>query len=241
MSDVLQTAVSATTIVEIRKVKSSLLLLHGQSIPRDEAERILDGLNFVNLKVDTYHPQVGAELIGFFSALVPRCSDAEINLEAIRQFQSAMERFDSRWSQTEVQLVSNTLHSMTGAFSRRSGVYRSAVALLKNMSRNKSLASKKLHSIPLELLKELQQGRYKNRRAGNDDVDFEKYSRQGTVRSDSLQKDMLMDEEEGGKVEGGMEFVDYINRMVELAEASEEKVQPLEGALEDLGYEHDII
>lgn len=227
-ADSLQIAVSATTIVEIRKVKSSLLLLHGQNIDRDDAEKILEGLNFINLKVDSYHPQVGGELIGFFSSLAPRCADPEINLEVIRQFQSTMESFDSQWSQSEVTLVTNTLHAMTASFTKRSGVYRSAVALLKNMSRSKSLASKKLQSIPLERLKEIQQRRQKRRSAGDDDVDY-KMEKKGGIQED------------GGGEERDTEFVDFIDRMVELAEASEENVEPLEEAIEDLGYEHDII
>ena len=234
----LQTSVSATTIVEIRKVKSSLLRLHGQNIARDDAEGITEGLTFVNLKVDTYHPQVGTELLGFFSALAPRCNDAEINLEVVRQFQSTMERFDSKWSQTEVTLVTNTLHAMTTSFSKRSGVYRSAVALLKNMSRSKSLASRNLHSIPLERLKEIQGGGHnkKRKKAGNDEIDYEKKLLCGTGKQVEVGDELMGEEEEEG--DGGTEFVDY---MVELAEASEENVEPLEGALEDLGYEHDII
>ena len=238
-ADMLQTAVSATTIVEIRKVKSTLLLLHGQNIDKDTAEDILEGLNFVNLKVDPYHPQVGTELLGFFSALAPRSSDAEINLEVVRQFQSSMERFDSKWSQSEVTLVTNTLHAMTMSFSNRSGVYCSAVALLKNMARNKSLVSKKLHSIPLERLKEIQQGKYKRRKkTGDDEIDYEKKLLCGKRAKGGEEKGEVGGD---GVVEGGMEFVDYTDRMVELAEASDENVQSLEEALEVLEYEHDII
>ena len=228
--DTLKTAISATTIVEIRKVKSALLLpFHGKKIDRDSAENALEGLNFINLEIDDYHHQVGAELIEVYASLAPRCSNATINLEVVRQFQLIMERFDSHWSEHDVQLVTNTLRAMTdGDFSTRSKVYQSAVALLKNMSRNKSLVSRKLHSIPLECLKEIQGFSKVMRIRGKDDVDYK-------TESASL-RTMLG----GAEEEGSTKFAYYIDRMVELAEASGERARTLEQELEDIDYEHDI-
>ena len=222
----LLTAVSATTIVEIRKVKSSLLTLHGEHINRDTAERLLEQLNFINLKVDTYHHRVGAELIGFFASLAPHCHDAEINLEIVRQFQSIMERFDSHWTEKEVELVTNTLQLMSSR--RSSTVSRSALALLKNMARNRTLASKKLHSIPLACLRELREGK-SNKKGGSEDVDYE--SKFGGAEP-TIHYQALVEPEN----------VSFISWMVGLAEAtSEEDVLSLEGDLTDLGYEYDII
>ena len=226
-ADTLQTAVSATTIVEIRKAKASLVLHHGHNVRRDEAEKVIEDVSFINFEVDTYHPQVGWELASLFSKISSYCTDAEINLEVIRQFHFILERFDIHWGQQEVELVANTLYAMTGTF--KSSVYRSAVAQLKDLSRNKQLMARKLHSIPLECLKDLQSGKNKRKKIiDEDDIDYQGKEQQGGVLSaDSM--------ECSG---GGKDFVDY---MVELAEAGDDKTPQLEAQLKDMGYEPHII
>ena len=250
-ADFLEAAVSASTIVEIRKTKAAFLQLHNQKIKKADAETFLDGIGFINLAVDMYRPQVGTELVDFFSKLATYCTDAEINLEAIRQFQLTLDKFASKWDQHEVELVANTLYAMTNTFTKRSTVHRSACALLKDMSRNKALASKKLDSIPLELLRDIQRGKYKR---GSDYVDYEgktppptRHSASGTgnVHSDSTQDSTQEDTTARGgaerQTEGGLEYVDYIDCMVELAQASEEKTRQLESKLADMGFEPNIV
>lgn len=237
-TDVLQAAISATTIVEIRKVKAALLQLHGLKVGKRDVEEFLDGVSFINFEMDTYCPQVGSELVAFFSKVATYCNDAEINLEVIRQFQFSMDKFDSNWSQQEVELVGNTLYTMTNTFRRGSKVYQSAVALLKNIAKSKALRSKKLHSIPVELLKDIQNGKNKRMRVGTDDIDLP--AKKGRLAIDHSRS--LEEEEEDLTLEGGgVDFVDYINCMVELAEAGDEKTQQLESKLVEMGYEPNII
>ena len=249
--DVVQAAISATTIVEIRKVKASLLQLHGLKVHKDDVDQFLDDVSFINFETDTYHPQVGTELVAFFSKLATYCADAEINLEVIRQFQFSLEKFDSNWSQQEAQLVGNTLYAMTRTFTKHSKVYQSAVALLKDMARNKALQSKKLHSIPLELLKDIQQVKSKRMRSAKDDVDFPaKAPRQSPQHGSSTVAtgDPSTATEEGEEEEEEEDIIaaeevgrDYIDYMVELAEAGEEKIKQLESQILDMGYEPNII
>lgn len=239
-TDVLQAAISATTIVKIREVKGALLQLHGLKVSKNEAEEFLDRVSFINFEMDMYCPQVGTEMVAFFSKLATYCDDAEINLEVIRQFQFSLEAFNSYWSQQEVELVGNTLYAMTNTFRKGSKVYQSAVALLKDMIKSKSLRSKDLHSIPLELLKDIQ--KRKNKR-GTDDVDLP--TKKLRVRSDVVKSDhsMAMEEEEDDLTTegGGVEFVDYINCMVELAEAGDEMTPQIESKVVEMGYEPNII
>ena len=235
-ADVVQAAISATTIVEIRKVKASLVQLHGLKASKDDVEQFLDDVSFINFEADTYHPQVGTELVAFFSKLAAYCSNAEINLEAIRQFRFALDKFDSSWGQQEVTLIANSLYAMTDTFTKRSKVYQSAVALLKDMARNKRLLSKKLHSIPLELLKDIQKGGNSRKRPGSDYIDHPaKAPRPTRIRCDSTEDSTAVEEEIGE------EFIDYIDRMLELAEASDDRIPQLESQLEDMGYEPNII
>ena len=228
--DMLQAAVSANTIVEIRKVKAFLLQFHGQRVSKHDAENFLDDIIFVNFEADTYCPQVGTELVTFYSKLATYCTDAEINLEAIRQFQLTLVKFDKNWEQQEVQLVAYTLHEICNTFKKYSTVHQSACALLKEMSRNKALVSKKLHSIPLELLKDVQKGGFKR---GKDDVDYQGKS------SGSVQGGGEIGETDG--VELSDMLADYVDYMVELAEAGDEEVLQLESQLVDIGCEPNIV
>lgn len=239
-TDVLQAAISATTIVKIREVKGALLQLHGLKVSKNEVEEFLDRVSFINFEMDMYCPQVGTEMVAFFSKLATYCDDAEINLEVIRQFQFSLEAFNSYWSQQEVELVGNTLYAMTNTFRKGSKVYQSAVALLKDMTKSKSLRSKDLHSIPLELLKDIQK---KKKKRGTDYVDLP--AKKLRVRSDVVKSDQSMapeEEEEDLTMEGGgLEFVDYINCMVELAEAGDEMTPQIESKVVEMGYEPNII
>ena len=237
--DVLQAAISATTIVKIREVKGALLQLHGLKVSKNEVEEFLDRVSFINFEMDMYCPQVGTEMVAFFSKLATYCDDAEINLEVIRQCQFSLEAFNSYWSQQEVELVGNTLYAMTNTFRKGSKVYQSAVALLKDMTKSKSLCSKDLHSIPLELLKDIQKRKHIR---GTDYVDLP--AEKLRVRSDGVKSDdsIAPEEEEDLTMEGGgLEFVDYINCMVELAEAGDEMTPQIESKVVEMGYEPNII
>ena len=239
-TDSLQTAVSATTIVEIRKAKASLPLVHGQNIRKDEAHKAIDRISFINFEVDKYFPQVGSEMVSFFEKIATYCTDAEINLEAIRQFHFIVEKFDFHLDQHEIESIANTLYAMTDTFTKRSSVYGSAVALLTGLSRNKQLIARNLHTIPLELLKDIQNGKRKKKRRAEEETDYqEKAVQGGIIADDSSTPEGLI--QCHNNIEGGREFMEYIDCMVELAEAGDERVTQLEAKVEDMGYEPNII
>ena len=240
-SDILRAAISATTIVEIRKVKSSLLELHGQGVSREEAETLLSGVNFINLEADLYHKEVGLELLAFLTKMAAYCREPEVSLEVTRRLKFVVDVFDFGLGKEEVESVAGSLQALTSHFPPQSKAYQSALALLKDLARNKALRSKKLHTIALDLLKELQQsGRKKDKkgRVGSDSVDFpSKFLRRGDGRGAAVTRRHTgtgVTEEE----DGGLDYVDY---MVELGEAGEGEVLGLETRLLDLGYEPNII
>ena len=240
-TDILQAAVSATTIVEIRKAKASLPILHGQNVRKDEAHKAIDRISFINFEVDKYCPQVGSEMVSFFEKIATYCTDAEINLEAIRQFHFIADKFDSHLDQHEIELIANTLYAMTDTFKKRSRVYQSAVALLKDLSRNKQLIARNLHTIPLELLKDIQNGKHDRKRRVEEDTDYQDKAvhnqQDGVITADSTME-VSVQSQIG---QGGREFIDYIDCMVELAEAGDERITQLEATVEDMGYEPNIV
>ena len=250
--DILRATISATSIVDIRKVKSSLLQRHGQTVTQEEAETFLDAVSFINFEADSYCPEVGSELIAFLSKLSTYCVVPEVNLEVIRQFKFILETFDSSWSKQEVEIVGNTLCAMTKTFEKRSKTYQSALALLKDVGRNRALKSKKLHTIVQDLMKDINQREGKRKRVSGDYVDLPtKFLRQGgeVSKGAGMASQEHMEEEEEGEEEGvyaddgdeDTDFVDYLESMAELVEAEDDQVGDLEKKLISMGYEPNII
>ena len=247
--DILGATISAASIVEIRKAKSALLQLHGQTVTQEEAEKFLDTVSFINFETDSYRPEVGSELIAFLSKLSTYCVNPEINLEVIRQFKFILETFDSSWSKQEVEVVGNTLCAMTKTFEKRSKTFQSALALLKDIGKNRALRSKKLHTIALELMQDINQREGRRKRVAGDYVDLPmKFLRQGGEvgkgAGTAIQEDMVVEEEDGGVCADdgeGTDFVDYLESMAQLVEAEDDKVGDLEKKLIDMGYEPNII
>lgn len=245
--DILRATISATSIVEIRKAKSSLLQLHGQTVTQEDAETFLDTVSFINLETDSYRPEVGSELITFLSKLSTYCTNPEVNLEVIRKFKFILETFDSSWSKQEVEIVGNTLCAMTKTFDKKSMTYQSALALLKDMGRNSALRAKKLHTIVLELMKDINQSGRRRKKISGDYVDlptkFLCQDEEGGTGAGVFAKGYMMEEEEGEVCadDDDVDFVGYLKSMAELVEAEDDRIGDLEKKLTDMGYEPNII
>ncbi len=215
---------SAATIVEIRKVKGDLQQAHGHALSRDEAEKFLDLVEFINVEIDSYHPEVGRELMHYFAKVVAYCSDASVALEVIRRLKMVADTFHGTWSKEEVELISDTAHSLVGKFTknariRKSTVSQSAIALLKDLSTYKDLRTKKLNSHPRQLLASLK---------GQDEPDM------GPPKKLRLDNPGEKAEEE--------EDEKYVEMMDQLVGAEDtDSALELEAQLEEMGYEPNVL
>lgn len=148
---------SANTIVEIRKAKSELLSLNGHSIDADSGEKLLAAVNFINPGVDSYLPEVGAELIAYYEQLVMHCSESSVRLEVLRRLKNLSDVFHEQWTRKDVEQMSQVCKQLlTGVVKRsRSMVCQSGTALLKDMATYRALKDKGFHNIPVKALREL--------------------------------------------------------------------------------------
>ena len=85
MDGTLTSGVSAATIVEIRKHKSSLAQLNNHSISDEEGHDYLDKVDFIDFDKDDYLPDVGRELLSYLRQLVVSCPDPSVQMEVIRR------------------------------------------------------------------------------------------------------------------------------------------------------------
>jgi len=214
--NILDAGISAATIVEIRKHKADLLQLHGQQVELEEAEDFLEAVEFVNVEVDSYLPEVGTELTIFLSKLVAYSSNnGSVALEVIRRLKQVADAFHGSWNKEDVEVVSNTVHGMTEGRSRNSKVYQSAAALLKDLSTYKELKRKRLHIVPRDLLNSLKH---------TDEPDI------GPPPTKKAANEMAPDTEEK-----------YLDLMQQLAcTEDEDKTLQLELQLVDMGYEPNV-
>jgi len=214
----LDTGISAAVIVEIRKHKADLLQLHGQQLELEEAQDFLDSVQFINFEVDSYLPQVGTELVAFLAKVVVSSSDGSIALEVIRRLKQAADAFHTSWNKEEVETISSMIHSLTEGRSRRTRVYQSAAALLKDLSTYSELKKKKLHTVPRKLLQSL---------TSTDEPDI------GPPPTKKVAHDSVPEEDPDEK---------YLNLMQQLActEDTDSTLQ-LESQLVDMGYEPNVV
>ena len=214
----LETGISAATIVEIRKHKADLLQLHGQELEPEEVEDFLDSVQFINFEVDSYLPQVGTELVIFLAKLVVSTRDGSVALEVIRRLKQVADAFHSSWIREDVEMISSIVHSMTEGRSRRTRVYQSAAALLKDLSTYSQLKKKGLHTAPRNLLQSL---------TSTDEPDI------GPPPTKKVAIDLATEEDSDEK---------YLDLMQQLAGAEDQdSTLRLESQLVDMGYEPNVV
>ena len=212
----LDAGISAATIVEIRKHKADLVQLHGQQVELEEAEDFLEAVEFVNVEVDSYLPEVGTELTIFLSKLVAYSSNSgSVALEVIRRLKQVADTFHGSWNKEDVEIISNTVHGMTEGRPQSSKVYQSAAALIKDLSTYKELKRKRLHIVPRDLLNSLK---------NTDEPDI------GPPPTKKAANELAPDTEEK-----------YLDLMQQLAcTEDEDKTLQLESQLVDMGYEPNV-
>ena len=208
----LVTGISAVAILEIRRSKSRFL-----EAEEDYAESALGELAFLDFEQDEYSIEVAEEALYLLREVVLRCKTSTIILEALRRIKSIADNFNERWDKMEqVQLVSQIVENAIQNSRKRSRVYQSALALLKDLSLYESLKAKKLNKEPLSVIAKLR---------GDDQVDAD-------VQPPEAKRQHLS-EDEGDK---------YISLMESLANSEgTEEILHIENQIQELGYEPNIL
>lgn len=214
----LTSGVSAATIVEIRKHKSTLAQLNDNKISSDEGQDYLDKVDFIDFEKDQYLPDVGRELIAYLQQLVVSCEDASVQMEVIRRLKSMCDAFLTQFTKEDVEQVTTVVRIMVERVKtkKRSKLYQSTVALLKDMAVNF-----KAKGIQFVLRKELREPMFR------EETDTE-------PPPNKLAK--LEGEDEQQKIEDR-----YLDFMEELSVCTDiEKALSLEAKLQEMGYEPNI-
>ena len=225
-TSILDAGISAAAIIEIRKVKAELMVLHGQPLNEEKGMAFLEAVRFINFDTDSYLPQVGTELVWFVSKLVVYCSQPSVALEVVRRLKEVAEVFHTSWTREEVELVAQTVQSLVKRTSkqrrvRQSTVAQSAVALLKDLSTYDNLKKRKLSSIPKQLLGSL---------GSSDEPDWGEPEAKRAKHSETT-IDTLAEEE-----------AEYLAIMQQLADTQDtDTTLQLETQLAEMGYEPNIL
>lgn len=211
----LVTGISAAVIIEIRQMKARLM---EASSSKKEGEEIIKNLNFLDFEEDEYKTEVGREMMLFLRQVIVLYKDPSILLEVLRRLQSVANCFSSQWSREQVKLVCDiVVMVIKSSSSKRSKVYQSGVALLKDLSNHKAIKERKLHTVPLNAIKSL--------RAGRDEIDAPPAAKR---------PHQMEEEEEEEEV--------YLKLMEELVQTTDlDKVLQIEQKLQELGYDEPYV
>lgn len=213
----LVTSVSAVAILEIRKVKAKYL--EGlEEDPDESADLALKGVGFLNFEEDLYTQDVAWELLALLREITMHMhSSAQlVSLEVIRWLDSMMECFAAKWERKDVELLCMVIKAAMPKH-KRSKVYQSGMALLKDLALNKALKEKKLHQIPLDVIRRQHGG-------GKDYIDA----------PDAKRPHLLTQQEEDADDK-------YHQLMLDLASSSDTKQIPeIERQIEEMGCETNV-
>lgn len=214
----LTSGVSAATIVEIRKHKSTLAQLNNNKISSDEGQDYLDKVDFIDFEKDHYLPDVGRELMAYLQQLVVSCEDASVQMEVIRRLKSMCDAFSTEFTKEDVEEVTTVTGIMLDRVStkKRSKLYQSSVALLKDMA-----VTFKAKDIQDTLRKELKKLKI----------------REETDTEPPPEKQAKLDKE-GKQQEMEDQYLKFMEELSQLTDI--EETLTLEAKLQEMGYEPNI-
>lgn len=221
-STALVTGVSAAAILEIRQAKAKFLeSLSSTDNGLAQAIVALSEVCFLDVEADQYEEDVGKELMLLLQQIAGHCKDPTITLEVIRRLKSVAEQFHGEWGEERVQLMCNVVKVAMhgGPRSKKSRVFQSGLALLKDLSRYSFLKEHDLHTIPQQVIKTMRAAREETD-TGMQELPEAKRSRQ----------------EDGQQEEGDGEEDKYLELMEELVDTTNpERTLEIEGELETMG------
>lgn len=212
------TGISAAAILEIRRTKARFLELCSQDEEEEGADTALKELGFLDFDLDEYSKEVGEEMLLVLREMVVHCREALIGLEVIRRLKSLADCFNAIWSEEEVKLACEIAEkAIRSPLRKRSKLYQSGMAALKDLSQYKTLKENKLYRVPLGTIKGL--------RGGKDDVD---------APGPSPPKRPCL-------VEGEDDDDKYHQLMEDLANSTDPELSlSIESQIEEMGYEPNI-
>lgn len=214
-SSQLVTGISAVAILEIRRTKAKFL----DSVSREgeDAEHALGELTFLDFEQDEYSIEVADETLLMLRELVFHSKVPTIILEVLRRAKSIADSFNSKWKDEEqVRLICQMVEkAIQYSNKKKSRVYQSGLALLKDVSSYKSLKENKLNKEPLSAIRKL-------RGRGREEVDAD---------VPDAKRPCLAEEEDEM----------YIGLMETLASSTDtEQILNIESQIEEMGYEPHI-
>lgn len=132
----LTSGVSAATIVEIRKCKSSLAQLNNEKVSEEEGQDYLDRVDFIDFEKDQYLVDVGRELTAYLLQLVVSCEDPVVQMEVVRRLRSMCDTFQHQFTEQDVDQLTLVAKMIVERVSsrKRSKLYQSTAAFLKDLS-----------------------------------------------------------------------------------------------------------
>ena len=200
-------------ILEIRRTKAKFLDSISREAEEESAEVALGELAFLDFEQDDYSIEVGEEALLMLREVVVHCKVSTIRLEVLRRVKSIADSFNSEWKEMEqVELVCQVVEKAMHRCNKRSRVYQSGLALLKDISSYQSLKDNKLNQGPLNAIRKLR---------GRDEVD-----------ADVMVPEAKRHEEEGDR---------YLSLMETLASSTDpEQILSIESQIEEMGYEPHI-
>lgn len=134
--------------------------LCSQEADQDGADTALRDIGFLDFEQDAYTEEVGLEVLVLLREIVAHCRVAFVGLEVIRHLKSVADSFNTTWGEEEVKLACEIVEkAIRNPHSKRSKLYQSGIAVLKDFSMNKTLKENKLHKMPLDTIKRFRGGR----------------------------------------------------------------------------------
>ena len=238
----IESCVSAVAIIEIRKARSVLASMHGQTVGWDEAKLVIKAVDFIGIPGNRgYLPQVGEELLSLFGKLLAYSHEATVQLEAIRHVKEVVDAYYEVWKEEEVRVVCDMMHDIAQQQSTPNDVYQSALALVTHIAQLTGQKDNGISEIPKEVLQLIRKSCQSKQR--------EHPIAKGTSRVEVDYGDISESSNNTSGVEETAER--YLQKMEELAsltitnndtpESMIEQRLKIEQEIRDCGYEPDIL
>lgn len=213
--------------MDIRKAKAELRAVNGDTISETKADELLESLSYIDPVVDRYLVNVDRELTAFYEQLIVHCKRPPIVLEVLRRLKILADTFHAQWSREDVEAMCRVSGHVLESAGKRSRVYQSGTALLKDLSKYLSLRDKGLHKIPILSLGDLR---------GRDSTDGDVID--GDESPPQLKRACL--DAAGGPPPIRDSYKSYIELMEQLSRCEDPQTEEIEERLIEMGYEPEV-
>ena len=228
----IESCVSAVAIIEIRKARSVLATMHGQTVGWDEAKLVIEAVGFIRIPGDRgYLPQVGEELLSLFGQLLAYSHEGAVQLEVIRHVEKVVDAYCEVWKEEEVRVVCEMMHDITKRQGTSKKVYQSATALLTHIAQLTGQKDNDISEIPKEKLQLMQKSCQRKRRVEVEDGDSSESSNNTSRIQETAEWYLQKMEELAGLTTTNNDMLESI---------IEQRLK-IEQEIRDCGYEPDIL